>query len=170
MLHIPSPPKLGWSKKFFSTLTKYIYIYVYIYVYIDVYIGIYRFIGRFNCRQGHVFMVRTKPSKQPLGLVTCGVPIEKVWPKALRPSDWACEATGALKGRLGRFNFRQGHVLMVQTKPSKQPLGLVVHGVPIEKGGCRLIKGPKVQAHGATGAPKGHLGKLNFRQGHVSMV
>ena len=79
-------------------------------------------------------------------------------------------ATGAPKGCLGRFNFRQGHVSMVQTKPSKQPLGLVAHGVPIEKGGRRPLKGPEVQAHGAASAPKGHLGRLNFRQGHVSMV
>ena len=46
------------------------------------------FIGRFNCRQGHVFMVRTKPSKQPLGLVTRGVPIEKVRAKRVMHSDW----------------------------------------------------------------------------------
>ena len=27
-----------------------------------------------------------------------------------------------------------GHVFMVRTKPSKQPFGLVAHGVPIERG------------------------------------
>ena len=42
----------------------------------------------FNCRQGHVFMVRTKPSKQPLGLVAHGVPIEKVRAKRAMHSDW----------------------------------------------------------------------------------
>ena len=61
---------------------------MYIYVYIDVYIGIYRFIGSFNCRQGHVFMVQTKPLKAPLGLVACGVPIEKVRAKRAMRSDW----------------------------------------------------------------------------------
>ena len=56
----------------------------------------------FNCRQGHVFMVQTKPSKQPLGLVARGVPIEKV---RVMHSDWARGATGTPKGRLGRSNF-----------------------------------------------------------------
>ena len=59
------------------------------------------FIGRFNCRQGHVFMVRTKPSKQPLGLVAHGVPKEKVWMKAMRYWDWALGAAGAPKGAWG---------------------------------------------------------------------
>ena len=34
---------------------------------------------------------------------------------------------------LGRSNFGQGHVFRVRSKPSKQPLGLVARGVPIEK-------------------------------------
>ena len=123
----------------------------------------------FNCRQCHVFMVWTKPSKQPLGVVACGVPIEKLRAKRAMHSDWARGATGALKGRRGSFNFIQGHISMVLTKPSKQPLGLVAHGFPIEKGGCRPLKGPKVQARGATGTPKGHLGRSNFGQGHVFM-
>ena len=63
-----------------------------------------------------------------------GVPIEKGRPHAgLRHIDWARGAACAPKGHLGRFSFRQGHVFMVQTKFSKQPLGLVVRGVPIEK-------------------------------------
>ena len=48
-------------------------------------------------------------------------------------SDWVHGAAGAPKGCLGRSNFGQGHVFMVRTKPSKQLLGLVAHGVPIEK-------------------------------------
>ena len=78
-------------------------------------------------------MVRTKPSKQPLGLVVHGVPIEKVWPKATRHSDWARGAASAPNGHLGMFCFGQDHVFMVRTKPSKQPLGPVASGVPIEK-------------------------------------
>ena len=62
-----------------------------------------------------------------------GVPIEKVWPKATQHLDWARGAAGTPKGHLGRSNFGQGHLFMVRTKPSKQPLGLVVRGVPIEK-------------------------------------
>ena len=58
-------------------------------------------------------MVRSKPSKQPFGLVVHGVPIEKVWPKAMRHSDWAHGAAGTPQGRLGRSNFGQGHVFMV---------------------------------------------------------
>ena len=54
------------------------------------FIGIYRFIERFNCRQGHIFMVRTKPLKQPLGLVAHGVPIENVRAKQAMHSDWGC--------------------------------------------------------------------------------
>ena len=46
--------------------------------------------------------------------------------------EGASEASDALK--LGRYNFGQGHVLRVRTKPLKQPLGLVARGVPIEKG------------------------------------
>ena len=42
----------------------------------------------FNCIQGHVFMVQTKPSKQPLRLVVHGVPIEKVRAKRTMHSDW----------------------------------------------------------------------------------
>ena len=57
---------------------------------------------------------------------------------------------------------------MVQTKPLKQPLGLVARGVPIEK-----VRAKRVMhsdwARGATGAPKGHLGRSNFGQGHVFM-
>ena len=45
-------------------------------------------LGRSNFGQGHVFRVRTKPSKQPLGLVACGVPIEKVQAKRAMHSDW----------------------------------------------------------------------------------
>ena len=71
-------------------------------------------LGRPNFGQSHVFMVRTKPSKQPLRPVTCGVPIEKVWPKATQHSDWACGAAGTPKGCLGRSNFGQGHVFMVR--------------------------------------------------------
>ena len=71
--------------------------------------------------------------KQPLGLVVHGVPIEKVWPKAMWHSDWARGAAGTPKGCLGRLKFGQGHVFMVQTKSSKQPLGPVTCGVPIEK-------------------------------------
>ena len=41
-----------------------------------------------NFGQGRVFRVRTKPSKQPLGLVARGVPIEKVWAKRAMHSDW----------------------------------------------------------------------------------
>ena len=59
-------------------------------------------------------MVRTKPSKQPLGLVARGVPIEKVSPKAMWHSEWECGAAGSPKGCLGRSNFGQGHVFMVQ--------------------------------------------------------
>ena len=46
------------------------------------------FIGRFNCRQGHVFMVQSKPLKQPLGLVAHGLPIKKVRAKRAMHSDW----------------------------------------------------------------------------------
>ena len=56
-----------------------------------------------------------------------------------------------------------GHVFMVLTKPLKQPLGLVMHGVPIEKGSHRPLK-----ARGVTGTWS--LPRFNFRQGHVSMV
>ena len=109
--------------------------------------------------------------KQPLRLITHGVPIEKGGRRLLKgPEMQVHGAAGAPKGRLGRFNFRQGHVSMVRTKPSKQHLGLVVRGVPIEKGSHRPLKGLELQAHGATGTPKGHLGRFNFRQGHVSMV
>ena len=112
----------------YKPIYAYIYIYIYLYIYIYIYIFrqswkknfirvpplkiIYRFIGRFNCRQGHVFMVRTKPSKQPLGLVAHGVPIEKVRAKWAMHSDWACGAAGTPKGCLGRSNFGQGHVFM----------------------------------------------------------
>ena len=90
-------------------------------------------LGRSNFGPLWQIRVQTKPSKQPLGLVTCGVPIEKVQAKRAMHSDWAHGAAGAPKGHLGRSNFGQGHVFMVRTKPSKQPLGLVAHGVPIEK-------------------------------------
>ena len=62
-----------------------------------------------------------------------GVPIEKVRVQRAMHSDWARGAAGTPKGPLGRSNFGHGHVFMVQTKPSKQPLGPVAHGVPIEK-------------------------------------
>ena len=39
-------------------------------------------------RRGRVFRVRSKPSKQPLGLVARGVPIEKVRAKRAMHSDW----------------------------------------------------------------------------------
>ena len=42
----------------------------------------------FTCRQSHVFMVQTKPSKKPLGPVVRGVPIEKVRAKRAMHSDW----------------------------------------------------------------------------------
>merc|ERR1712120_26209 len=42
-----------------------------------------------NFGQGRVFRVRTKPSKQPLGLVARGVPIEKVRAKRAMHLDWA---------------------------------------------------------------------------------
>ena len=45
-------------------------------------------LGRSNFGQGHVFRVRSKPSKQPLGLVARGVPIEKVQAKRAMHSDW----------------------------------------------------------------------------------
>ena len=45
-------------------------------------------LGRSNFGQGHVFRVRSKPSKQPLGLVARGVPIEKVRAKRAMHSDW----------------------------------------------------------------------------------
>ena len=45
-------------------------------------------LGRSNFGQGHVFRVQTKPSKQPLGLVVFGVPIEKVRVKRAMHSDW----------------------------------------------------------------------------------
>ena len=62
--------------------------------------------------------------------------------KALETTPWtgcawcsnregASEVSDALG--LGRLNLGQGHLLRVQSKPSKQPLGLVTHGVPIEK-------------------------------------
>ena len=57
-------------------------------------------------------MVRTKPSKQPLGLVARGVPIEKVQAKRAMHSDWAHGAASAPKGHLGRSNFGQDHVFM----------------------------------------------------------
>ena len=41
-----------------------------------------------NFGQGRVFRVQTKPSKQPLGLVARGVPIEKVRAKRAMHSDW----------------------------------------------------------------------------------
>ena len=45
-------------------------------------------LGRSNFGQGHVFRVRSKPSKQPLGPVNMGVPIEKVRAKRAMHSDW----------------------------------------------------------------------------------
>ena len=46
------------------------------------------YIGKFNCRQGHISIVQTKPLKQPLRLVTHGVPIEKVQAMQAMHSDW----------------------------------------------------------------------------------
>ena len=43
---------------------------------------------RSNFGQGRVFRARSKPSKQPLGLVARGVPIEKVQAKRTMHSDW----------------------------------------------------------------------------------
>ena len=48
-----------------------------------------------NFGQGRVFRVRSKPSKQPLGLVARGVPIEKVRAKRAMHSDWARGVAGA---------------------------------------------------------------------------
>ena len=39
-------------------------------------------------RRGCVFRVRSKPLEQPLGLVACGVPIEKVRAKRAMHLDW----------------------------------------------------------------------------------
>ena len=58
-----------------------------------------RCLGRSNFGQGHVFRVRTKPLKQPLGLVARGVPIEKVRAKRAMHSDWACGVAGAWSRR-----------------------------------------------------------------------
>ena len=46
-------------------------------------------------RRGRVFRVRSKPSKQPLGLVARGVPIEKVRAKRAMHWDWARGVAGA---------------------------------------------------------------------------
>ena len=43
-----------------------------------------------------------------------------------------------------------------------------MHGVPIEKVRVKQVMHSD-WAHGATGAPKGHLGRSNFGQGHVFM-
>ena len=56
-------------------------------------------LGRFNFGQGHVFRVRSKPSKQSLGLVARGVPIEKVRAKRAMHSDWARGVAGAWSRR-----------------------------------------------------------------------
>ena len=95
---------------------------------------------------------------------------------------------------LGRSNFGPLWQIRVQTKPSKQPLGLVNMGVPIEKGRAKQAMhldwgGPtldkvmdigfevsprnnpsdwlhmELQSHAAPDAPKGRLGRFNFRQG-----
>ena len=50
-------------------------------------------------RRGRVFRVRSKPSKQPLGLVARGVPIEKVRAKRAMHSDWARGVAGAWSRR-----------------------------------------------------------------------
>ena len=52
-----------------------------------------------NFGQGRVFRVRTKPSKQPRGLVARGVPIEKVRAKRAMHSDWARGVAGAWSRR-----------------------------------------------------------------------
>merc|ERR1711942_439248 len=56
-------------------------------------------LGRSNFGQGRVFRVRSKPSKQPLGLVTCGLPIEKVRAKRAMHLDWARGVAGAWSRR-----------------------------------------------------------------------
>ena len=54
--------------------------------------------------------------------------------------EGASEASDALG--LERSNFGQGHVFRVQSKPSKQPLGLVNMGVPIEKVQAKRVMHP----------------------------
>ena len=51
-------------------------------------------------RRGRVFRVRSKPSKQPLGLVARGVPIEKVRAKRAMHSDWARGVAGAWRSKM----------------------------------------------------------------------
>ena len=71
-------------------------------------------LGRSNFGQGRVFRVRSKPSKQPLGLVARGVPIEKVRAKRAMHSDWARGVAGAWSRR--RREAAPGEV-QLQTRP-----------------------------------------------------
>ena len=67
-----------------------------------------------NFGQGRVFRVRSKPSKQPLGLVARGVPIEKVQAKRAMHSDRARGVAGAWS--LRRRKAAPGEV-QLQTRP-----------------------------------------------------
>ena len=70
-------------------------------------------------RRGRVFRVRSKPSKQPLGLVARGVPIEKVRAKRAMHSDWARGVAGAWSRR--RREAAPGEVQLQKKKFIRVP-------------------------------------------------